>query len=120
MLVSTHYMGEAERCHRIGYISYGKLLARGTVEEVVAGAGLSTFVAKGTSAAMATRIAGLPGVDQVAPFGLTLHVVGRDGAALARSVARVAAETGTRAEPAETSLEDVFIRLMSVAEDTMA
>ena len=86
-----------------------------------AAAGLTTFLLSGPGTVeAAARLRGAAGVDQVAPFGLTLHVVGRDGAALARSVARVAAETGTRAEPAETSLEDVFIRLMSVAEDTMA
>src|SRR5207253_8899611 len=36
VLVSTHYMDEAERCHKLAYIAYGKLLARGTAEEVVA------------------------------------------------------------------------------------
>ena len=46
VLVSTHYMDEAERCHRISYISYGKMLATGTVEEVVRGSGLSTFVVR--------------------------------------------------------------------------
>ena len=121
VLVSTHYMDEAERCHRINYIAYGRLVASGTVAEVVRDAGLTTFLLTGPGTIeAAARLRGAEGVDQVAPFGLTLHVVGRDGAALARSVARVAAETGTRAEPAETSLEDVFIRLMSVAEDTMA
>jgi len=119
VLVSTHYMDEAERCHRIGYISYGKLLARGTVEEVVAGAGLSTFVAKGTSAAMATRIAGLPGVDQVAPFGTTLHVVGADGDRLAASLSAFAQETGVVFTRGETSLEDVFIQFMARADDNM-
>ena len=121
VLVSTHYMDEAERCHRINYIAYGRLVASGTVAEVVRDAGLTTFLLSGPGTVeAAARLRGAEGVDQVAPFGVTLHVVGLDGVALARSVARVAAETGTRAEPAETSLEDVFIRLMSLAEDTMA
>ena len=121
VLVSTHYMDEAERCHRINYIAYGRLVASGTVAEVVRDAGLTTFLLTGPGTIeAAARLRGAAGVDQVAPFGTTLHVVGRDGALLARTVARIAAETGAKAEPAETSLEDVFIRLMSVAEDNMA
>ena len=116
VLVSTHYMDEAERCHRINYISAGRLVASGTVAEVVRDAGLTTFVLEGAATARAAdRLRGAPGVVQVAPFGATLHVTGRDGAALAATVARVAEETGCRARPAETSLEDVFIELMGHA-----
>ncbi|WP_417628362.1 ABC transporter ATP-binding protein [Pararhodobacter aggregans] len=121
VLVSTHYMDEAERCHRIAYISYGHLIAQGTVPEVVRDAGLTTLVLTGPGMAEAAqRLKGAPGVDQIAPFGATLHVVGKDGAALARTVAEVAAATGCRAEPAETSLEDVFIQLMGASTDKMA
>jgi len=121
VLVSTHYMDEAERCHRIAYISYGKLIAQGTVGEVVKNAGLSTLVLTGPGVAeAAARLRGLAGVDQVAPFGATLHVVGRDGAALIAAVAGVAEATGCRVEPAETSLEDVFIQLMGASQDNMA
>ncbi|MCR8547965.1 ABC transporter ATP-binding protein [Salipiger sp. P9] len=121
VLVSTHYMDEAERCHRINYISYGTLVARGTVAEVVRDAGLTTVIVTGErTAEAARRLAGAAGVDQIAPFGNALHVVGRDGAALRASVARVAEETGTRMADAETSLEDVFIQLMGDAQDNMA
>ncbi|MGR3375178.1 ABC transporter ATP-binding protein [Salipiger abyssi] len=121
VLVSTHYMDEAERCHRINYISYGTLVARGTVAEVVRDAGLTTMVIAGARAGEAARrLEGAAGVDQIAPFGTTLHVVGRDGAALRETVARVAEETGTEAAPAETSLEDVFIQLMGDAQDNMS
>jgi ABC-2 type transport system ATP-binding protein len=120
VLVSTHYMDEAERCHRIAYISYGRLLASGTVDEVVAGAGLSTFVARSAPSGLTTRILGLPGVDQVAPFGSTLHVVGVDGDRLKATLDRLTAETGVRFERGETSLEDVFIQFMARAEDNMA
>ena len=79
VLVSTHYMDEAERCHRISYISYGKMLATGTVDEVVANAGLTTFVVEGPRLdQVADALEGRPGVEQVAPFGTTLHVVGSD------------------------------------------
>ncbi|ARE41733.1 ABC-type multidrug transport system, ATPase component [Rhodovulum sp. P5] len=118
VLVSTHYMDEAERCHRINYISYGTLVAQGTVPQVVRDAGLTTLVVSGPqSAEAARRLREAPGVDQVAPFGNTLHVVGRDAAALRRAVDKVAAETNTHVAPAETSLEDVFIKLMGNGED---
>ena len=120
VLVSTHYMDEAERCHRINYISYGRLVAKGTVAEVVRNAGLTTVVLEGAATSQAAeRLKGAPGVDQVAPFGATLHVVGKDGAALRASATRVAAETGCRMAEAETSLEDVFIQLMGNAKDNM-
>lgn len=121
VLVSTHYMDEAERCHRINYISYGTLVAQGTVEEVVRDAGLTTMVVTGEATSeAANKLRGAEGVDQIAPFGNTLHVVGRDGEALRRTVARVAAETGTQVADAETSLEDVFIQLMGDARDNMS
>jgi ABC-2 type transport system ATP-binding protein len=120
VLVSTHYMDEAERCHRINYISYGKLVAKGTVAEVVENAGLTTIVLEGDDLpGAARRLKGAAGVDQIAPFGATLHVVGHDGTALRQSVERVAMETGTIMHPAETSLEDVFIQLMGGAKDNM-
>ena len=120
VLVSTHYMDEAERCHRIAYISYGSLIARGTVAEVVRDAGLTTMiVAGGDTTEAARQLRGAAGVEQIAPFGATLHVVGTDAAELRKTVERVAARTGNRAEMFDTSLEDVFIQLMGDAEDNM-
>jgi len=113
VLVSTHYMDEAERCHRIHYISHGRLLTSGTVDEVVKNADLYTYVLEGQQVAEAARrLAGMDGVDQVAPFGLTVHVVGRDPARLKASVDFVSRETGVTAHRDATSLEDVFIQLM--------
>jgi ABC-2 type transport system ATP-binding protein len=120
VLVSTHYMDEAERCHRINYIAYGKLVARGTVAEVVKGAGLTTMVLEGPHTAEAgRRLRGMAGVDQVAPYGNTLHVIGRDGAALRKSSEQIAGLTGSSLKYADTSLEDVFIQLMGAAQDNI-
>ncbi|MEQ1937588.1 ABC transporter ATP-binding protein [Mesorhizobium sp. CN5-321] len=121
VLVSTHYMDEAERCHRISYISYGKMLATGTVEEVVRNAGLTTFVVHGPRLEnVANELRKKPGVDQVAPFGATLHVVGSDEKALKAALADVEKEhKGVTVEPGETSLEDVFIQFMSGSKDNM-
>ena len=122
VLVSTHYMDEAERCHRISYISYGKMLATGTVGEVVKNAGLSTFVLQGPRLdRVAEALQGRAGVDQVAPFGATLHVVGSDKAALEKALADVEKKhKGVTVTPGETSLEDVFIQFMSGSKDNMA
>jgi len=112
VLVSTHYMDEAERCHRINYISHGTVLASGTVDEVVEEAGLTTYILQGAGLAqILPKLQGAPGVDQVAPFGNTLHVVGRDAEQLRRTIERLATN-GVEAHPGVTSLEDVFIQLM--------
>jgi ABC-2 type transport system ATP-binding protein len=116
-LITTHYMDEAVRCHRLAYIAYGNLLARGTVAEVIAAAGLTTWEVAGENLwALADKIRGLPGVEQVAAFGTTLHVSGRNAAALEASTApfRSDAHHWTRVEP---GLEDVFISLMDTAKD---
>src|SRR5215471_14321980 len=79
VLITTHYMDEAERCHRLAYIAYGNLLTRGSVEDVVHNAGLTTWEVTGPDLpALAEKIRGLPGVEQIVAFGTTLHVSGRD------------------------------------------
>jgi ABC-2 type transport system ATP-binding protein len=121
VLVSTHYMDEAERCHRISYISYGKLLATGTVNEVVANAGLTTFVVEGPRLdQVADALEGRAGVEQVAPFGTTLHVVGSDKKLLEAALKDISQRKGTTVRPGETSLEDVFIQFMAGSKDNMA
>ena len=88
MLVSTHYMDEAERCHEIAYIAYGHLLAHGTVDEVIAKSALSTYTVTGDDLnGLSAELAGKPGIDMVAPFGTSLHVSGRDQAALEATIA---------------------------------
>jgi ABC-2 type transport system ATP-binding protein len=114
VLVSTHYMDEAERCNRISYISAGKMLAVGTADEVTRNSGLITFVVKGPDLARVEReVAGKPGIEQVAPFGNTLHVVGRNEREIRAALAPFTARQGYGVLPGETSLEDVFIQFMS-------
>ncbi len=120
VLVSTHYMDEAERCHRINYISYGNLLASGTVQEVIDGAHLATFVVEGQQInTVAKALKSLPGVDQVAPFGNSLHVVGQDEKQLSQTLARHSNELAYSYHLGETSLEDVFIQFMANSADNM-
>jgi ABC-2 type transport system ATP-binding protein len=118
VLVSTHYMDEAERCHEIAYIAYGHLLARGTVEEVVESSALTTYTVTGDDLQrLSEALAGKPGVAMVAPFGNSLHVSGRDRAALEASIAPWRDHAGLSWQHGEPSLEDVFIDLMSRSRD---
>jgi ABC-2 type transport system ATP-binding protein len=121
VLVSTHYMDEAERCHSIHYISYGKLLASGTVAEVIARAGLTTYLIEGEGLnTLADELNGRPGIDQVAAFGTSLHVVGKDKVALEATLAGIGKRKGIGVREGKTSLEDVFIQFMGGSKDNMA
>ena len=118
VLVSTHYMDEAERCHEIAYIAYGHLLVHGSVPEVIAQSHLATYVVSGEGlSALGEKLAGTPGVDMVAPFGVSLHVSGRDAAALDAAIAPYRDDARLKWERSEASLEDVFIDLMGRARD---
>ena len=113
VLVSTHYMDEAERCHALAYIAYGKLLAHGTIREVIDQAGLATWEIEGANVmAVAEELRGKPGVEMVAPFGNALHVTGTDRAALEAAVAPLDGREGIAVREVGPSLEDVFIHLM--------
>jgi ABC-2 type transport system ATP-binding protein len=117
VLVSTHYMDEAERCHLIGYISQGRLLAHGTVDEVVRAAGISAWRITGPSVGRLTpRIKKLPGVEMAALFGSELHVSGVDAATIEKSLEGLKGEAGLEIERVPPSLEDVFIHTMDVAQ----
>ena len=118
VLVSTHYMDEAERCHEIAYIAYGHLLAHGTVDEVIAKSALSTYTVTGDDLnTLASELTGKPGIDMVAPFGTSLHVSSRDKAALEAAVAPSRDDKRWHWQASEPSLEDVFIDLMTRSKD---
>jgi ABC-2 type transport system ATP-binding protein len=112
VLVSTHYMDEAERCHEIAYIFNGDLIARGTADQVIEQSHLVTFEAEGPRAdRLARDLAGKPGIEMVAPFGAALHVSGTDRAALERAIEPFRKDPWRWTE-VPPSLEDVFIQLM--------
>ncbi len=118
VLVSTHYMDEAERCHKLAYIAYGELLAQGTARAVTDAQGLATWAIHGEGlGALAEALKNRPGVDQTVLFGATLHASGADAAALERTLRAATAGTACRLERAETGLEDAFIHLMNRAVD---
>ena len=118
VLVSTHYMDEAERCHEIAYIAYGNLLTHGTVEEVIAKSALSTYTVTGDNLhVLQDELTGKPGIDMVAPFGNSLHVSGRDRAVLEASIAPWREDRRFHWQQSEPSLEDVFIELMTRSKD---
>lgn len=114
VLVSTHYMDEAARCHRLAYIAYGRLLACGTPDELIADSALTSFAVHDGDVALASRLRELPGVEQVVAMGNVYSVSGRDGDLIAGGLASL---PGLRFERADTSLEQVFIKLMEGVEE---
>ncbi|MCC6884439.1 MAG: ABC transporter ATP-binding protein [Verrucomicrobiales bacterium] len=120
VLITTHYMDEAERCHRLGYLAYGQLLAYGTVSEVIRTVGLTTWMVKGPRLAeLAGRLRKEPAVAHVAAFGEALHVSGTDAAALEKALKAHRSEAYVWSQ-VDTSLEDVFIHLMGEARDNFS
>lgn len=121
VLVSTHYMDEAARCHDLVYIAYGTVLARGSEQQIVEGAGLCVWSVEGERAgAWAERLRGQPGVQSVVAFGNALHVAGPDADRLALTLAPLQAEPGLRVQASRATLEDVFIGLIDRAQDNFA
>lgn len=118
VLVSTHYMDEAERCHRLAYIAYGKLLASGATQAFIDAPHLVTWRVEGAHAhSLVETLRSAPGIEQVATFGTALHVSARESSALSLALERYASDPALVIRPVKSSLEDVFIHLMRSASD---
>jgi ABC-2 type transport system ATP-binding protein len=118
VLVSTHYMDEAERCHELCYIAYGEVLARGTAQNIIEDARLNVWTVRGEdTAALVAPLQRAPGVLNVAAFGNSLHVVSRDAAAVEAAIAPYRHRSDLRWEPSQANLEDVFISLIAGTTD---
>jgi len=129
VLITTHYMDEAERCHRLAYIAYGNLLASGTVDDVLREAKLTTYEVTslrseatarqaGELPRLAEKLRGKPGIEQVVAFGSTLHVSGRDAEQLRAAIQPFMTDYNWK--PISSGLEDVFISLMETAKDNFS
>jgi ABC-2 type transport system ATP-binding protein len=111
-------MDEAERCHKLAYIAYGRLLAQGTAADVVAAQGLATFLVRGPDIqALSEKLQKMPGIEQTVAFGETLHVTGKDVGLLEKTLHAATDGRGYTLAPTETGLEDVFIHLVKGATD---
>lgn len=111
-LIATHYMDEAERCHRLAFIANSKLLTQGTVSEVIANSNLTTWAVDGPDLLqLAEKLQASPGVEQAVPFGSILHISGPDKAALEQAIAPYRTDQ-YHWEQVPSGLEDVFIHLM--------
>ncbi|HJV63360.1 MAG TPA: ABC transporter ATP-binding protein [Albitalea sp.] len=118
VLVSTHYMDEAERCHELAYIAYGTMLARGSERDIIQQAGLHVWAVDGEEApALVQPLKNAPGVLSVAAFGNALHVAGQDDAQLERAIAPYRDRPDLHWRRSEANLEDVFISLIGQAKD---
>ena len=117
VLVSTHYMDEAERCHRLAYLSYGRLLAAGTAAEVIEQAALCTWELRGAGLAEAAALLAHDARWMVVPFGAALHVSAPRGEDLPAWLAAQPTALHWQPQPIDTGLEDVFIALTQHAQD---
>ena len=118
VLVSTHYMDEAERCHELYYIAYGRSLAHGTQEEIIRDAGLVVWEVRGTwDPALVEALKASPGVLSVAAFGNSLHVAGRDAQAIQAALKPFEGRANLTTAESKANLEDVFISLIGQAQD---
>lgn len=118
VLVSTHYMDEAERCHKLAYIAYGDLLVSGSAEEVIASQHLTTWIIKGKDLKfLDEKLQKMPGVEQTIIFGHTLHVTGNDAHTLEKSIKKATEGMNVTIEKVDTGLEEVFIYLMQKTSD---
>jgi ABC-2 type transport system ATP-binding protein len=116
VLVSTHYMDEAERCDRVVFINLGHIVARGTVQDVIKQSGLITFIVEGSDVRQfLPQLEGRRGIEHVAFFGAALHVSGHDRVLLDQALAPMRSRPGIDIRQAIPSLEDVFIHLQSQA-----
>lgn len=112
LLVSTHYMDEAERCHRLAILDRGRLVADGTPRELadaLAGRTLEVHAQSPRAAQRLIERAG--GVLSVAQIGNAIRVLCDDADATRAAIARTLAEAGiaARIDPVAPSLEDVFV-----------
>ena len=121
VLVSTHYMDEAERCHELVYIAYGRLLARGTEHQIIEQAALKVWAVQGRELNdLVEPLKAKPGVLSVAAFGNSLHVAGQDEGLLDAAIAPWRAKPELVWARAQANLEDVFISLIARAKDNFA
>jgi ABC-2 type transport system ATP-binding protein len=116
-LITTHYMDEAERCHRLAYIAYGRLLTHGSVAEVIAQAHLTTWSVSGPNLhRLAEELRAQAGVRQAVAFGNRLHVSSDDPQALEAALRpfRIPPYEWRRVD---SGLEEIFIHLMNQTRD---
>lgn len=112
VLISTHYMDEAERCHKLAYIAYGNLLAQGSAKNIIQTQGLSTYEIRGENLMDISKfLERHEAIEQTVIFGTTLHVSGKNSQAIETLL------EGQNFAAIPTSLEDVFIYLMKQTQD---
>ena len=111
ILVSTHYMDEAERCHRIAILDVGRLVADGTPAALTRALAGRTFGVRTAQTRRAqAALHGAPGVLSVAQIGAMLRVLGSAGLDAAAVAGRLRdAGLDAEVEPIEPNLEDVFV-----------
>lgn len=110
-LVSTHYMDEAEHCNTLAYIVFGKLMATGTIPEIIHQAGLTTWAAHGDDLFnLSQKIKTETGVEQAVVWGNELRMTGSNNDLLKKATERFPQYSW---EMTHTGLEEVFVHFVA-------
>lgn len=121
VLVSTHYMDEAERCHELVYIAYGKILARGAEADIIRDSKLKVWTLQGEQlGTLLEPLKSAPGVLSVAAFGNAVHVAGLDEGLVLQALDTIRHQANIHITPSAANLEDVFISLIASAPDNFS
>ncbi len=116
ILVSTHYMDEAERCHKIIYIAYGNIMAQGSVDFVIKNTALHTLELEGKNLnELQQQLSNIPNIITMALFGEKLHICGTDSNYLQKQLEPILKKYKISCRETETSLEDAFIYYLKQA-----
>lgn len=116
ILVSTHYMDEAERCHKIIYIAYGNIMVQGSVDFVIKNTALHTLELEGKNLnELQQQLSNIPNIITMALFGEKLHICGTDGNYLQKQLEPILKKYKISCRETETSLEDAFIYYLKQA-----
>ena len=118
ILVSTHYMDEAERCHEIVYIAYGNLMVKGTVNDVISQTNLKTIEVKGENLpVLQKRLELNPDIITMSLFGGNLRICGQDEHRLIEILEPLRNQYALVWQKSNTLLEDAFIYYLKKAKE---
>jgi ABC-2 type transport system ATP-binding protein len=114
ILISTHYMDEAERCTRLAYFASGDLLVTGTIKDVIAKTKLKTWEIVGeVTTNLLQQAKTVEGVTQAALFGNKIHICGFDAAIIEPNLNDLVRNYPVTWRSIDTTLEDAFISLVN-------
>ena len=113
-LVTTHYMDEAQRCNRLAYISFSKLVIDGTEEYIIKTIGLKTYNLSGDISGISQDLRKYEEIDVIA-FGRSLHISSKNYILLKEVLSPYEKRDNLKIEQIESTIEDAFINMVGAS-----